>query len=122
MSAFCAEVAKEKKALEAEYDASFEAIFNYGYGCCAFMHNICRSKPKIPDGMLGTSEPLSPEFFINPRCPSVVVPVGAGIASKAGVSERVEHSSIAKAKIGNNPDSPFGVAGEREDPDASDGS
>ena len=32
-SSFRTEVAKEKKALEAEYDASFEAIFNYGYGC-----------------------------------------------------------------------------------------
>ena len=24
----------------------------------------------IPDGMTGTSKPLPPEFFINPRCPS----------------------------------------------------
>ena len=31
LSAFRAEVAKEKKALEVEYDAGFEAIFNYGY-------------------------------------------------------------------------------------------
>ena len=46
---FCAEVAKEKKSLEAEYDAGFEAIFNYGYGCCAFAHNIYGSKPKILD-------------------------------------------------------------------------
>ena len=30
LSAFCTEVAKEKKALKAEYDAGFEAIFNYG--------------------------------------------------------------------------------------------
>ena len=56
-SAFRVEVAKEKKALEVEYDASFEAIFNYGYGCCAFAHNICGSKPKIPDGMLSMSDP-----------------------------------------------------------------
>ena len=28
-SAFCTEVAKENKALEAEYDAGFEPIFNY---------------------------------------------------------------------------------------------
>ena len=64
--AFHAEVAKEKKALEAKYDAGFEAIFNYGYGCYAFAHNIYGSKPKIPDGMLGTSEPLTLEFFVNP--------------------------------------------------------
>ena len=31
LSAFRAKVIKEKKALEAEYDAGFEAIFNYGY-------------------------------------------------------------------------------------------
>ena len=66
LSAFRAEVAKEKKALEAEYDAGFEAIFNYGYGCCAFEHNICGSKPKIPEGMSGTLEPLTPEFSSMP--------------------------------------------------------
>ena len=44
-------------------------IFNYNYGCCAFAHNICGSQPEVPDGMPNTSKPLSPEFFINPRCP-----------------------------------------------------
>ena len=115
LSAFRVEVAKEKKAFEVEYDAGFEAIFNYEYGCCAFRHNICGSKPKIPDGILGTSEPLTLEFFVNPRCP----PVGASVAPKAGVSEGVEHSSTAGAQVGNNPDYPSRVAGEREDPDAS---
>ena len=66
LSAFRAEVAKEKKALEVEYDASFEVIFNYGYSCCNFVHNIYESKPKIPNGMSSTSEPLTPEFFVNP--------------------------------------------------------
>ena len=33
------------------------------------MHNIYGSEPGIPDGMLDTSKPLPPEFFINPRCP-----------------------------------------------------
>ena len=60
LSAFRAEVAKENKALEAEYDVVFEAIFNYEYGCCAFAHNICGSKPKIPDRIPGTLEPLTP--------------------------------------------------------------
>ena len=86
--AFRTEVTKEKKALEVEYDA-FEAIFNYGYGCCAFTHNIYGSKPKIPDRMPGTSEPLTLEFFVNPRCPPVVVPVGASVAPRASVSQRV---------------------------------
>ena len=33
----------------------------------SFAHNICRSKPGIPDGMPDTSNPL-PTEFINPRC------------------------------------------------------
>ena len=43
--AFRAEVANEKKALEAKYDVGFEDIFNYRYSCYAFAHNICGSKP-----------------------------------------------------------------------------
>ena len=58
----------ERLALEAEFDASSDVIFNYGYGCCAFAHDICGSKPKIPPGMLDTSTPLTPKFFVNPRC------------------------------------------------------
>ena len=119
---FCAEVANEKKALEAEYDAGFEVIFNYRYDCCAFAHNICGSKPKIPDGISSTSEPLTPEFFVNPRCPLAVVPTEADVAMKTGVRERVDHSLNAGAKIGDNPDSPSGVAKEREDPSAYGGS
>ena len=122
LSAFRTEVAKEKKSLEAEYDAGFEAIFNYGYGCCAFAHNIYGSKPKIPNGMPGTSKPLTPEFFVNPQWPPATVPAGVGVATNMGVSERVDHSSTAGAKIGDNPDSSSGVAGEREDPGASGGS
>ena len=41
-------------------------IFNYGYGCCAFAHNICGSQPVVLDGMPDTFKLLSPEFFINP--------------------------------------------------------
>ena len=52
-------------------------IFNYGYGCCAFAHNICGSHPEVPDKMPDTSKPLSPEFFINHRCPPSVVPAEA---------------------------------------------
>ena len=106
--------------MEAEYDAGFKVIFNYGYGCCAFAHNIYGSKPKIPDGMLGMSEPLTPEFFVNPRCPLVVVPIGVVVALKAGVNKEVEHSSTPEAKVGDNPDSPSRITGEREDPGASD--
>ena len=37
------EALKEKKALEEPYEDGFDVIFNYGYGCCAFSHNICGS-------------------------------------------------------------------------------
>ena len=33
------------------YEEGFDVIFNYGYGCYAFTHNICGSQPKVPDGM-----------------------------------------------------------------------
>ena len=52
-------------------------IFNYGYGCCAFVHNICGRQLVVPDGIPDTSNPLSQEFFINPRCPPGVVPTKA---------------------------------------------
>ena len=38
-------------------------------------------KPEVPDMMLDTSKPLSPEFFINPRCPPGAVPVEAASIS-----------------------------------------
>ena len=69
LSAFQAKVTMEKKAMEEEFDASGNVIFNYGYSCYAFAHNICGSKPLIPAGMPDTTKPLPPEFFINPRCP-----------------------------------------------------
>ena len=62
-------VAKEKKAMEEDFDVSCDVIFNYGYCCCAFAHNICGSKPWIPTGMPDKSKPLPLEFFVNPRCP-----------------------------------------------------
>ena len=59
----------ERSALEVKFDVSSDVIFNYGYGCCAFAHDICESKPKIPPGMSDTSTPLTLEFLVNPRCP-----------------------------------------------------
>ena len=55
--------------MEAEFDSNDDALFNYGYGCCVFMHNIYGSKPQIPDGMPNPSVPLTRKFFANPRCP-----------------------------------------------------
>ena len=66
VSTIRAEALKEKRALEEAYEDGFEVIFNYGYGCCAFAHNICGSQPEVPDGISDTSNPLSPGLFINP--------------------------------------------------------
>ena len=57
----------KRSALEVEFDASSDVIFNYGYGCCAFAHDIRESKHKILLGMSDTSTPLTLEFFLNPR-------------------------------------------------------
>ena len=59
----------DRETMQAEFDASSDMLFNYGYGCCVFEHNICGSKPMISDGMPNPSTPLPPEFFTNPRCP-----------------------------------------------------
>ena len=68
-TAFREKAATEKEMMEAAFDSSGDTIFNYGYGCCAFTHNICGSKPEIPNGMLNPSVPLTADFFANPRCP-----------------------------------------------------
>ena len=65
-AAFQEKTSVEKTTMEAEFDVSSDVIFNYGYGCYAFAHNICRSEPLIPAGMPDTSTPLTPEFFVNP--------------------------------------------------------
>ena len=65
-AAFWEKVAADRETMEAEFDSSGDALFNYGYGCCIFTHNIFRSKPHIPDGMLNPSVPLTLEFFANP--------------------------------------------------------
>ena len=69
LAAFQAKANAERKAMEEEFDASSDVIFNYGYGFCAFTHDICGSKPMIPAEMSDTSKPLRPKFFINPQCP-----------------------------------------------------
>ena len=35
----------DREAMEAEFDASGDTLFNYCYGCCIFTHNIYGSKP-----------------------------------------------------------------------------
>ena len=64
MSAIQVEALKENEALREAYEEGFDVIFNYGYGCCAFAHNICGSHPEVSNGMPDTSKSLSPEFFL----------------------------------------------------------
>ena len=77
MFAIWAEALRENEALREDFEEGFDVIFNNGYGCCAFTHNICGSQPEVPEGIPDTSKSLSPEFFINPRCPPSVVPAEA---------------------------------------------
>ena len=63
LAAFQAKATVKRKVMEEEFDKSTDVIFNYGYGCCAFAHNICGSKPMIPAGMPDMSKPLLLKFF-----------------------------------------------------------
>ena len=66
LAAFQVKASAKREAMEAEFDASSDVIFNYGYGYCTFAHDICGSKPMIPCGMPDMSKSLPPEFFVNP--------------------------------------------------------
>ena len=64
MSTIRVEALKENEALREAYEEGFDVIFNYGYGCCAFAHNIYRSQLEVPDRMPDASKLLSLEFFL----------------------------------------------------------
>ena len=116
-----AEAAKEKRALEEAFNKGFNVIFNFGYGCCAFTHNICGSEPVIPDRMSDTSKPLPPEFFINPRCP---LSAALGIhTTDADVDVKEAGKSLLAAEVGlgTQLESPIRIIVEDEEPDASSG-
>ena len=49
--AFQEKAVVDRETMEAEFDASGDTLFNYGYGCCVFTHNIRGSKPQILDEM-----------------------------------------------------------------------
>ena len=75
---FREKVVVDRETMDAEFDASGDMLFNCGYGCYVFSHNICGSKPHIADGMPDPSVSLTPEFFANPHCPpsiSLAAPV-----------------------------------------------
>ena len=95
-AAFQEKAVIDRETMEAEFNASGDTLFNYGYGCYVFTHNKCGSKPQIPDGMPDPSVPFTPEFFANPRCPSstssAASALGPAIVSR---EERQENSSAA---------------------------
>ena len=104
VSALQAHTHKEKEALREAYKEGFDVIFNYGYGYCAFAHNIYGSQLVVPYEMPDMSKPLQLEFFINPRCPQSVVPAkDATINVRPGeamiVLEREVLASILEADI-----------------------
>ena len=71
MSSLQSQAGKDKASMEEDYQKALEPIFAYGYRCCMFKHNICGDQLEVPDGMPDSFDPLSPEFFMNPRCPLV---------------------------------------------------
>ena len=94
-TAFQEKAAADRETMEAEFDSSGKALFNYGYGCCVFTHNICGSKPHIPDGMTDPSVPLTLEFFTNPRCPPSISSVAPALDPALGSEEHPETRQTA---------------------------
>ena len=70
----------ERKKTKEDYLGCLEDAFVYGYGCCAFAHNIRNDQPAVPSGMPPFDEPLPASFFEDPRCP----PGSAGVGISAG--------------------------------------
>ena len=58
------------------------------------MHNICGSKPQIPDMKPNPSVPLTAESFANPRCPPGASVVASALDPING-EERLENSPVA---------------------------
>ena len=100
LSSFLAEAYKEKKALEEEFHAGFEVIFNYGYGCCAFAHNICGITPWIPTRMPDTSKLLPPEFFYQSLIPPECCPRVFAIDPNVNIREELSAEGLPTAEEG----------------------
>ena len=105
-AAFREKAVVDRETMEAEFDSSGDALFNYGYGCCIFTHNIYGSKPQIPDGMPDPSVPLTPEFFANPRCPPSVSSVAPALDPAIGSEE--EHPETSPTAAGEEANLPIG--------------
>ena len=94
--AFREKAAADREAVETDFDSSSDTLFNFGYGCCVFTHNICGSNPQIPDGMPNSSVSLTVKFFSNPCCPSGASAAASGLAPIAvSGEERLKNSLVA---------------------------
>ena len=89
LSSLHSQAGKDKEAMKEDYQKALELIFAYGYKCCVFKHNICGNHPEVLDGMPDSSNPLPPQFFVNPKC------LQAPIATEATTAE-VDQSKAAK--------------------------
>ena len=69
VSALHSQAGKETEAMVGDYQKFLEKIFNYGCRCCEFIHGILGDRPRIPDAMPESTNPLSLEFFANLGCP-----------------------------------------------------
>ena len=98
--------------MEAEFDASGDTLFNYGYGCCVFTHNICGSKPQILHGMPDPPVLLTPEFFANPRFPPSTS-FSAPAPDPAAVS-REECPKNSQTVVGEEQTLPMGLSASSE--------
>ena len=105
-AAFQEKAAVDRETMEAEFDSSGDVLFNYGYGCCIFTHNICGSKPQIPEGMQDPSVSLTLEFFANPRYPPSIS--SAVPALDPAVGSKEEHPKISQTAIGEKANLPIG--------------
>ena len=92
MSSLQSQGSKDKADVEEDYQKALERIFAYGYRCCMFKHNICGDQPEVPDGMPDSSDPLPPEFFVNPRWP--LVPV----ATETTTTKMDQSEAVGKAE------------------------
>ena len=75
VSSVHSQAGKDKEVMNEGYQKALELIFAYGYGCCVFKHNICKDQQEVLDCRPDSFDPLSPEFFVNPRCsPALAAP------------------------------------------------
>ena len=99
-AAFREKAVADRETMEAEFDVSGDTLFNYGYGCYVFTHNICGSKPQISDGMPDPSVPLTPEFFANPSCPPSISSAAPAPDPAAVSKEQCPKNSLTAAGEG----------------------